>query len=404
MNITELSPVTLDVETNILNKTFGKMKASPFYPDNGIVLGGMKTEDTYTTFNSLSEKGSVTFHLAGGNLLVGHNIKFDLLFLRKRCNYEYMKWVENGGVLWDTQIVEYLLSGQTHLYPKLDDLSVKYGGELKDDKIKEYWKADIDTADIPLVELEPYLRGDIDNTELIFWQQMEEVVARGILPLITTQMDALLGLVEMEWNGMKIDQLRMEEQADELSYELEDVRHLCEAIMAVILPTNMTAIQTPGSSQQIAICFFGGEVKCTDREVLLDDDGNILKYKSGIKKGQERTKKVEGLTTVAPYLAVDAYSEIGTSGIPSVSDKVLKNILADKAKLVGVCLQRRVELAEALLRYRKLAKDLSTYYDGLGKLIFPDGMIHPNFNQCSTSTGRLSSTQPNAQNISSAES
>lgn len=52
-----------------------------------------------------------------------------------------------------------------------------------------------------------------------------------------------------------------------------------------------------------------------------------------------------------------------------------------------------------LLDYRMLAKLKSTYCDGLLKVIGPDGRIHSSFNQTETRTGRISSTEPNLQNI-----
>ena len=52
-----------------------------------------------------------------------------------------------------------------------------------------------------------------------------------------------------------------------------------------------------------------------------------------------------------------------------------------------------------LLEYRMLAKLKSTYCDGLLKVIGPDGRIHSSFNQTETRTGRISSTEPNLQNI-----
>lgn len=54
---------------------------------------------------------------------------------------------------------------------------------------------------------------------------------------------------------------------------------------------------------------------------------------------------------------------------------------------------------ELVLNYRTLAKLKSTYCDGLLKQIGPDGRIHSNFNQTETRTGRISSTEPNLQNI-----
>ena len=52
-----------------------------------------------------------------------------------------------------------------------------------------------------------------------------------------------------------------------------------------------------------------------------------------------------------------------------------------------------------ILEYRMLAKLKSTYADGLLKVIAPDGRIHTNFQMTVTATGRLSSTEPNLQNI-----
>ena len=56
-------------------------------------------------------------------------------------------------------------------------------------------------------------------------------------------------------------------------------------------------------------------------------------------------------------------------------------------------------VVEMVLQYRTLAKLNSTYCEGLLKVIAPDGRIHSSFNQTETRTGRISSTEPNLQNI-----
>jgi len=56
-------------------------------------------------------------------------------------------------------------------------------------------------------------------------------------------------------------------------------------------------------------------------------------------------------------------------------------------------------IIELILEYRTLTKLKSTYADGLLKVISDDGRIHTNFNMTATATGRLSSTEPNLQNI-----
>ncbi len=56
-------------------------------------------------------------------------------------------------------------------------------------------------------------------------------------------------------------------------------------------------------------------------------------------------------------------------------------------------------IIEEILEYRKVAKLKSTYADGLVKAADPDGRVRTNFKQTGTATGRLSSTEPNLQNI-----
>lgn len=56
-------------------------------------------------------------------------------------------------------------------------------------------------------------------------------------------------------------------------------------------------------------------------------------------------------------------------------------------------------VVEKILEYRQLAKLKSTYADGLANFIGRDGRIHGKFHQTITATGRISSTEPNLQNI-----
>ncbi|MFN7454386.1 MAG: DNA polymerase I, partial [Pseudobdellovibrionaceae bacterium] len=96
------------------------------------------------------------------------------------------------------------------------------------------------------------------------------------------------------------------------------------------------------------------------------------------------------------------------------SPKQLAQVLFDKLKLppgkktkTGFSTDNEVleklkaehPIAKLLIEYRELTKLKSTYVDALPLLVKADGRIHSHFNQALTTTGRLSSTEPNLQNI-----
>jgi len=74
-------------------------------------------------------------------------------------------------------------------------------------------------------------------------------------------------------------------------------------------------------------------------------------------------------------------------GQPSTAEDVLQELAAD------------YELPEVILEYRGLSKLKSTYTDKLPELVGSDGRIHTSYHQAVAATGRLSSSDPNLQNI-----
>ena len=83
-------------------------------------------------------------------------------------------------------------------------------------------------------------------------------------------------------------------------------------------------------------------------------------------------------------------------GIPPV--KKTKTGYSTSAEVLEK-LRTQVPLVDAVLDYRQYAKLRSTYVEGLSKVIAQDGRIHTSFQNTVTATGRLSSTEPNMQNI-----
>jgi DNA polymerase-1 len=72
---------------------------------------------------------------------------------------------------------------------------------------------------------------------------------------------------------------------------------------------------------------------------------------------------------------------------------------ATGAEVLEELAARGFPLPEKLLRYRELAKLKSTYIDALPALVAADGRVHTRYNQAGAATGRLSSANPNLQNI-----
>lgn len=123
---------------------------------------------------------------------------------------------------------------------------------------------------------------------------------------------------------------------------------------------------------------------------------------------KEIDRTLEGLTQQIHHLAGEETLNIN-------SPKQLSQVLFEKLKLpvikktkTGASTDEEVlkrlssvhDLPAKILEYRELAKLRSTYVEALPKLVDPaSGRIHTSFNQMVTATGRLSSSQPNLQNI-----
>lgn len=354
--------LVVDLETTI-RCPVGNSSGNPMWRGNKVIASGC-AEVGGTTGYMYDKHGLDLTPLRNlcdtASLVIGHNVKFDLLYIYRDTNNTLPR-------IWDTQLAAYLLSGQRHLYASLDELTKEYVGAhaLKDDKIKAYWKAGIDTPDIPQDELMDYLKGDIENTVTIFEQQWAEAEGLDILPLMFTQMDALRATIEMNRNGMRVDWDYVAKQREHYAIVLEQAQQL----VAEEAPDLDTA-----SPKQLSLYFFGGEEKYKEKV----DDGFY-------KNGNVRTKTVEKIRTITGKYAPTG--ELGKGGYYSTDDSVLKQLAAGGDTV-----------AEQLLTIRECSKIKDTYYEGLIGLRFPDDNIYPNLNHCATKTGRLSATNPNLQN------
>ena len=136
--------------------------------------------------------------------------------------------------------------------------------------------------------------------------------------------------------------------------------------------------------------------------------------KEGVKVEKEALKEYgDALAVKIEKLEANVYEQAGEK-FNLNSPKQLGEILFGKLQIPGgkktkTGYSTAAEVLEKLapdypmiadiLEYRTLAKLKSTYADGLGTCIQSDGKIHTTFNQTITATGRISSTDPNLQNI-----
>ena len=123
----------------------------------------------------------------------------------------------------------------------------------------------------------------------------------------------------------------------------------------------------------------------------LDEFGDVYKEKEKVLAKEIYDMAGEEFNLASPKQIADVlFNKMGLSANRKQSTSVdnLKDI-ADEHPIVN-----------KILEYRKYFKLVSTYIEGLKAHIYKDGKIYAKFNQALTTTGRLSSSEPNLQNIS----
>jgi DNA polymerase I-like protein with 3'-5' exonuclease and polymerase domains len=368
--------VAVDVETT-LNGNEEVGLAHPMHPDNEVVAFGMCYYEgkPFTSYDPDVFLDNVC-ELPPGAVICGHNLSFDLMYLYRTSLF--LREELQGRLIWDTQLAEYILSAQQTKWSSLDELSVQYGLPVKDDKIKKYFEKGLGSDKIPSAELIPYLEQDVTNTAQIAMLQYVRALESGQLTLIKTQMEALHATTEMQFNGLHIDRAKLDE------YTVEVVNKYVEVKLDLQDLAEGHLIEDINSPKQWSQFFFGGTKKVKVKE-------EVGVYKNGNTKYKLVEKKIK----IDPFIRYvpDPDKVSAKTGQVSVDDAVLNDMLKHTFD------PKAIAIINALLKYRELSKQLSTYVQGLSKHIIGD-FIHGKLNHTATVTGRLSSTSPNLQNIS----
>jgi DNA polymerase-1 len=465
--------ITLDLETQI-HKSY-KRVANPFDERNYCVMTGWKIGNQKCRGKYFKQKtNKIIPPLKSIRMMVGFNIKFDMLYFWK--DKDWIKFLQDGGRIWDCQYVEYLLGGMTSDVQMcaLADIALKYGGTSKLDVVKELWKQGVQTSEIPQDTLTAYLlgseqdgiEGDIDNTHRVYLGQLERIEKlenpKAFLAMVANRMDGLLATTEMEYNGLFINMELAEPLRQEQIKTIEDsLKHLNS-----FLPELPEGVEFNWSSGTHRSCvLFGGALKYEKWTAHRDENGNFIypkktekwplcmglpihpdkcklikglyyapskegvgiqgasgdwwlpqdTYKSGKKQGEGKFKNVSLDNTDKPKGKKQIYAVDLPRIIEPREEWKISNVDADGeclystgSKVMDIVTQMNVPFCQSLRNYISSSKDLGTYFwiedkngqkKGMLTLVDALGFIHHKLNHTNTLTSRLTSNDPNMQNI-----
>ena len=251
------------------------------------------------------------------------------------ANYD----IDLKGIRFDTMLESYVVDSVASRHD-MDSLALKYLGTktIKFEDVAGKGKNQLGFNEVSIEDAAPYAAEDAEITlrlHQVLWPRLEQTPSLAKL-FENIEMPLLPVLSRIERNGVRIDVKMLHKQSQELASRMLEVEK--EAYELAGQPFNMA------SPKQI-------------QEILYDKLGLPVLRKTP--KGQ-----------------------------PSTAEEVLQELALD------------YPLPERILEHRSLAKLKSTYTDKLPEMVDPGtGRVHTSYHQAVAATGRLSSSDPNLQNI-----
>ena len=261
----------------------------------------------------------------------------------QNIKYDWMVLERHGtkleGVTFDTMLASYLIDPVRRAH-NLDQIALSYLGHttIKYEEVAGKGKNAVPFNKVHLDEAAPYACEDADMTFMVHKLLSEKLAEMGLNKLMeTVEMPLVPVLKKMEMTGICVDQTKLLELSKQFEHQLDQLVDQIHALAGERFNIN--------SSQQL---------------------GAILFEKLGLPAQKKTRKKTAFSTDVGVLTTLAEYHE----------------------------------LPQLILRHRTLSKLKSTYTDALLEMIHPEtGRIHTSFNQTVVATGRLSSSDPNLQNI-----
>jgi len=162
-----------------------------------------------------------------------------------------------------------------------------------------------------------------------------------------------------------------------------------------------------GLSEESSYIFYNIEMELIKVIIEIEENGILLDIKYIHKLGEIFNAKINSLKTLIFEIAGEEFNLNSPKKLGEILFEKLEIPVVKKTKggsystdeSVLSELSKTYDITKLIIDYRKLTKLVGTYIDGLTPLVDDENRIHASFNQTGTSTGRLSSSNPNLQNI-----
>ena len=202
----------------------------------------------------------------------------------------------------------------------------------------------------------------------------------GVQNIHEVERQFVRSIIELEHNGVYINRTKWDEVLAELTTELNKIEDEIKQIVSLV-PGKVVVTKNPRSADTV----------CTedslelDKYLFLSEDAGKWSYKKVVEFNPNSTDHVAwALKSLYNWECMRVSAKTGK---PTVDKEVLSEL--------------DYPLSRLLVKQSKVNKVVTTYGQSLLDRIGEDGRLRGSFNQCITKTGRLSSSNPNLQNIPS---
>jgi len=431
----------LDVENTTLKRN-GKLMLDPFEAENTLTMVGMLcqgpsgSEQKIVTFDHSEQQPTteggriVQSILDDTHLLVMHNAAHDLVWIWE-SGFTYT------GEVFDTMLGAYILQRGQKEPLSLGYLAERYNCDTqKMGTLKDYFNKGYTTREIPHDELSEYLSADLHSTMDLFNKLESKLTGEDAGLMETVKLSNRIAdcLTRIYQRGFKVDLDVLEEVRKEFETEKNELLSVLEGQVQHLMGDRPINLNSP---EQLSWIIFSRkphdkpmwanafDPRATDQEFrsTIKNNSSML-YKQKAKQcsscrgsGQIRKTKKNGTPFVKTTKCLDCGAIgyrftnttsvaglkfaapnpdwISANGFRTGKDNLvrLETVARDKGHSDTVLFLQRIRRLSALDTY------LSSFVEGITTYTKADGMLHVKLRQSTTATGRLSSTEPNMQNM-----